>query len=106
MRLEDYFDFLDADTIRLKGHRLGIEDVLDLYLEGYSPEQIALEFPDLNLELIHATITYYWHDQDKIETYLTRLDNIVAESIRQESQKDASAVVKRIHASQQMQPAL
>jgi hypothetical protein len=32
MQLEDYFDLLDTDDIRIKGHRIGIEDVLLLYL--------------------------------------------------------------------------
>ena len=28
MQLEDYFDFLAADDIRLKGSRIGIESIL------------------------------------------------------------------------------
>ena len=42
MQLEDYFDVLRPDDIRLRGHRIGIETVLDPYLhhgttKGYSP---------------------------------------------------------------------
>jgi len=33
MKLEDYFDVLAPDDIRLKGHRIGIDDVLYYYLE-------------------------------------------------------------------------
>ncbi len=58
MRLEDYFDFLAPDDIRLKGHRIGIDDVLYYYLDGYTPEEIAANLPTLSLEQIHATITY------------------------------------------------
>jgi hypothetical protein len=29
MQLEDYFEFLDPDDIRLKGHRIGIDNVID-----------------------------------------------------------------------------
>jgi hypothetical protein len=47
MRLEDYFDFLAPDDIRLKGHRIGIDDVLYYYLEGYAPEEIAAHLPTL-----------------------------------------------------------
>jgi len=106
MRLEDYFTFLGPDIIRLKGHRLGIEDILELYDAGYSPEQIALEFPGLSLEQIHATITYYWHNREEVEAYLSRLDKLVADSIQQEAQEEASAIVKRLQAlqAQQMQP--
>ena len=30
MQLEDYFDFFDNGEIRVKGHRIGIEDILSL----------------------------------------------------------------------------
>jgi len=50
-RLEDYFEFLSPDDIRLKGHRIGIDNVLDYYLEG-SPEEIAANLPSLSLEQI------------------------------------------------------
>ncbi len=49
MNLEEYFDFMADDDIRLKGHRIGIEDVLKYYLEGYSAEEILAELPTLNL---------------------------------------------------------
>jgi uncharacterized protein (DUF433 family) len=42
MLLEDYFDFLADDDIRIKGTRVGIETVLDDYIHrGQSPEAIA-----------------------------------------------------------------
>jgi uncharacterized protein (DUF433 family) len=75
MNLEDYFDILSPDDIRLKGHRIGIEDVLDYYLEGYTPEEVVANLPTLSLEEIHATITYYLHNRAEIDAYLTRLDN-------------------------------
>jgi uncharacterized protein (DUF433 family) len=73
MKLEDYFDFLSPDDIRLKGHRIGIDDVLEYYLEGYNPEEIAANLPTLSLEQIHATITYYLHHQSEMDAYLARL---------------------------------
>jgi Protein of unknown function (DUF433) len=51
-QLEDYFEFLSPDDIRLKGHRIGIDNVLEYYLEGYTPHQIRDEFPSLSLEQI------------------------------------------------------
>ncbi|MFK0731878.1 MAG: DUF433 domain-containing protein [Gloeotrichia echinulata GP01] len=73
MQLEDYFEFLDPDDIRIKGHRIGIDDVIDYYLQGYTPEQILEELPSLNLEKIHATITYYLHNRAEIDAYMLRL---------------------------------
>ena len=51
MELEDYFDFVQEDVIRIKGNRIDIEIVLEDYLEGASPEEILLRYPTLNIEL-------------------------------------------------------
>ena len=50
MELENYFDFVQEDVIRIKGNRIDIEIVLEDYLEGASPEEILLRYPTLNLE--------------------------------------------------------
>lgn len=73
MQLEDYFDFLTPDDIRIKGHRIGIDHVLESFLQGYTPEEIAATYPDLGLEKIYATITYYLHNRADIDAYLLRL---------------------------------
>lgn len=74
IKLEDYFEFHSVNEIRLVGHRIGIEDVLKYYLEGYSPEEINLNLPSLSLEKIYATITYYLHNKQQIDTYLSRIE--------------------------------
>ena len=73
MQLEDYFDFLAPDDIRLKGHRIGIDNVLDYYLEGYTPEEIVANLPTLSLEQVYATITFYLHNRAEMDAYLSRL---------------------------------
>lgn len=73
MQLEDYFDFQSEDDIRIKGHRLGIDTVLEPFLNGFAPETIAQDYPELGLEKIYATITYYFHNQPEVEAYLQRL---------------------------------
>lgn len=71
MRLEDYFDFLSPDDIRIKGTRVGIETVLyDFIHRARTPEQIAASYPALTLEQIYATILYYLHNRTAVETYL------------------------------------
>lgn len=58
MRLDEYLDVQSDDVIRLKGHRLGLEQVVERYHEGYSPEQIALEYPGVSLEQVYGAIAY------------------------------------------------
>ena len=73
--LEDYFDFIRTpdDTllsVRVTGTRVGIEYILRDYMQGASPEELALRFPTLTLEQIHATITYSLAHKDEVAGYL------------------------------------
>lgn len=68
--LEQYFDFLSLDDIRVNGTRIGIETILDDYLDGFSPEEIAIRYRSLTLEQVYATITYYLHERPRVESYL------------------------------------
>ncbi len=95
--LEDYFDFLSPDAIRIKGHRIGLEHVLEFYLDGYSAEEILREFPTLNLEKIHATLTYYWAHKAEVDDYLRR-GREMAERAYQEWAANPSPVVQRLRA--------
>ena len=72
MQLEDYFDFLSANEIRIKGHRIGIEDVLyeHLYNE-LTPAELAVRFPTLSTEQIYASILFYLSNKARMDGYLT-----------------------------------
>jgi uncharacterized protein (DUF433 family) len=71
MRLEDYFNFIAPDDIRIKGTRIGIETILYEYIHrAQSPEVIAERFPSLTLEQVYATILYYLHNKAAVSTYL------------------------------------
>jgi uncharacterized protein (DUF433 family) len=97
MQLEDYFDFLDPDDIRIKGHRIGIDNVIDYYLQGYSPEQILQELPSLNLEKIYASLTYYLHNRAEMDAYMLRLAKW-REQRYQESLANPSPLALRLRA--------
>ena len=95
IKLEDYFDFLAEDDIRLRGHRIGIENVLSYYLEGYTPEEIVKELPSLNSEKVYATITYYLHNRSQLDFYLLQLINHRKEKY-QAFIKNPSPLVRRL----------
>ncbi len=97
IKLKDYFEFYTANDIRIKGHRIGIQDVLNYYLEGYTPEEINLDLPTLNLEKIHATITFYLHNKLQIDEYLERLEKDRRESY-QRFITNPPAVAKKVQA--------
>ena len=100
MQLEDYFEFPGEDIIRLKGHRIGIEHVLAYYQEGYTPDQIAAEFPGIGLEQVYAAIMYYLTHRPEVERYLMRTREH-AERDYLESLAHPSALRERLRAIRQ-----
>jgi len=90
-----YFDFLNEDDIRIKGTRVGIETVLEDYLDGTSPEEIAVRYRTLTLEQVYATITFYLQRQAAIEQYLERWRSY-AEAAWQAQRHNPSPAVKRL----------
>jgi len=96
MRLEDYFDFLAPNDIRLKGTRVGIETVLTDYLDlGLFPEQIATRYRTLSLEQVYATLTYYWRYREQVDAYLHTVDEEI-ERQRREQDLHPSPAVQRL----------
>lgn len=50
MQLEDYFNFLAPDDIRVKGSRIGIETILYKYIyRSRTAEEIAQAYTSLSL---------------------------------------------------------
>ena len=71
MQLEDYFNFLAPNDIRLKGTRVGIETILyDFTHRARTPEEIAQTYPSLTLEQVYATIVYYLHNKEVVSKYV------------------------------------
>ncbi len=98
MRLEDYFNFLAQDDIRLKGSRIGIESILYEYIyREQPPEAIVRRFPTLTLEQIYATILYYLHNREKIEAYIADWLEW-GKQMREEQKRNPPAVVARLQA--------
>lgn len=96
MQLEDYFEFLSPDDIRIKGHRVGIDNVLEYYLQGSTPEQILEHFPSLTLEQIYATLTYYLHNREKVDFYLERLNAWREQHYQESLAGERSPVIQRL----------
>jgi uncharacterized protein (DUF433 family) len=70
VELESCFDFVSPQEIRIRGSRIGIETVLEDYLDGASPEKIAARYRNLTLEQVYATLLYYFHNREQVEAYL------------------------------------
>jgi uncharacterized protein (DUF433 family) len=102
MNLESYFDFLNEDDIRVRGTRVGIETILDDYLNGASPEEIVARYRTLTLEQVYATITYYLHNREKVDVYLQRWRDYT-EAAWEEQQRNPPEFVRELRERLQRQ---
>lgn len=105
MQLEDYFEFEkfqtpfgEAERIRIKGHRIAIEIVVNDWKAGLLPEQIVARYPTLNLEKVFATLTYYLHNKERVEAYIEQSDRIGEAYYQEYLKKEPPEVVKRLRA--------
>ena len=73
MCLDDYFEFISPLDIRIKGHRIGIDDVLNYHFQGLTPQQIIECLPSLSLEEVYACLTYYHRNQKAMDEYMAKL---------------------------------
>jgi uncharacterized protein (DUF433 family) len=57
----------DADgVIRIAETRVTLDTVVDTFMTGASPEEIAQDFPVLRLDDLYAVITYYLRHRDEV----------------------------------------
>lgn len=95
--LEAYFIGLGTNDVRLAGHRIGIDDVLSMYVQGATANDIQARFPTLRLEEIYATLTYYHAHQTTIDEYLQQVDRW-REERQQYAEMHPSPLAQRIQA--------
>jgi uncharacterized protein (DUF433 family) len=104
MKLEDFFDFLADDDIRIKGTRIGIESVLyDYVYRKQTAEQIAENFPSLKIRQVYATILYYLNNRERMEKYLLEWMNFSRE-MRDEQKRNPPPVVLRLQKVKKEEP--
>lgn len=95
MQIEEYFNFLGENDIRLKNSRIGIETILYEYIyRQNTPEKIAHLYPSLSLEQVYATITYYLHNQEVITKYMADWLEHCLESARKQDMNPRDHIIK------------
>ena len=103
MQLETMFEFRDNNQdIRIKGTRIGIEIIIEDFLDGASPEEMLIRYPNLSLLQIYATITYYLANREEIDAYIEAGWQELEKAARARDE-NPSAVVKRLRKIKQTQ---
>ena len=95
MELANVFEFINPETIRIKGTRVGIEIVIEEFLGGANPKEIQRHYPHLTLKQIYATIAYYLLNKEVIDAYIEAGHKRV-EAAYEAQRKNPSPGVKRL----------
>jgi uncharacterized protein (DUF433 family) len=60
----------EAGVLRVAGTRVSLDSVIYAFNEGATPEEIAQDFPTLDLAAIYAIVGYYLQNRADVEEYL------------------------------------
>jgi uncharacterized protein (DUF433 family) len=82
---------------RIADTRVSLDSVVHAYLEGQSPEAIALDFPSLSLEQIHGALAFYLRHREEIDGYLVA-QNARWEQLRKQSEAANDPLLKKLRA--------
>jgi len=93
-----YIEIHAPGDVRIRDTRVDLCIVVEDYLEGHQPEQMAINYPTLDLEAIHGVIAYYLGHRPEVNSYVelcrARADQMHAEIANQPE----APVVKRLRA--------
>jgi uncharacterized protein (DUF433 family) len=60
----------ETGVLRVAGTRVSFDSVVYAFNEGATPEEIAQDFPTLDLAAIYSVIGYYLQNRAEVEQYL------------------------------------
>jgi hypothetical protein len=49
-----------------------LRHIIELYREGYRPEQLVDHFPTLSLALVHKVIAFYLDNRAEVDSYIAQ----------------------------------
>lgn len=57
-------------TLRVGSTRVTLETVVEAFCEGLTAEEIAQQYPSLDLADVYAVVAYYLRHRDEVEAYM------------------------------------
>lgn len=88
-------------VIRVGNTRVTLETLVSAFNSGSTAEEIAYQFPVLNIADVYAVITYYLRNRDTVEKYLNNRVQL-SEQVKRRNQenKNLNAIRERLLARQ------
>jgi uncharacterized protein (DUF433 family) len=77
---------MDSDgVLRVGGTRVTLDTVVGAFNDGATPEEIAQQYPSLDLADIYAVLGYYLRHRTEVDMYLQRRQQ-QAQKVRQQNE--------------------
>ncbi len=94
---------VDADGVaRVAATRVTLDTVVAAFLAGATAEEIAIQYPSLDLADVYAVIAYYLRHRAEVDAYLQEREQQAREIRRQiEARFDPTGVRERLLARRQ-----
>ena len=73
-------------VIRVKGSRVTLDTIVAAFAEGATAEEIAQQYPTLDLAAVYGVISYYLQHADEVDAYLSERQEKAA-AIRRENER-------------------
>ena len=91
-------------VLRVGATRVPLDTVVYAFNQGASPEEIALNYPALDLGEVYAVINYYYHNRTEVDAYLGARE-VEAARVRAENERrfPAAGIRARLLARRQNQ---
>ncbi len=87
----------EGGVVRIANTRIPLERVIESFLIGMTPEEIALSFDVLKLEDIYAVINYYLHNREEVDAYMVEAERQAKETrIEIEKRFDPTGIRARL----------
>ncbi len=81
----------------IAGTRVRIVDVYIWHeVQGKTPREIVADFPQLTLADVHAAMTYYWDNEDLIQSQMRRAEEIAEEVQKLYPSKFSKSVLQEL----------
>jgi uncharacterized protein (DUF433 family) len=104
MTLPDSLTQHPHGELRLTGHRIGLEHVVQFYKQGFSPEMLHQQYPTLSLALIHRVIAFYLDNQADVDSYVAQCAATSHSGQRAEFGRVAAAIAEQAAGGEALMP--
>ncbi len=91
-----YLTPTETGALRISGTRVGLEHLIQTYREGFTADELAIQYPTVTLEQVHGVLAYYLSHRTAVDEYIQQGIDRFEDAVRQQARRPPSEAVLRI----------